>query len=107
MDQELILFTIIGMALVTYIPRMLPIIALTDRSLPDIVIIWLNYIPPAILAALLIPSIMLSDGEINLGGSNVFLWASIPTIAVAAKTKNLYAPVIVGMLLVVIFRMIF
>ena len=107
MDQEIIFYAIVGMALVTYLPRVLPILVLTNRSLPDFVISWLSYVPAAVLAALLIPSILLQNGNIEFGFKNIFLWASIPTLAMAAKTKNLYVPVILGMLLVIIFRLVF
>ena len=107
MDQKIILFSIIGMAIVTYVPRVLPIVLLSNRKLPEVVINWLSYVPPAVLAALLIPSLLLREGAIDLGFSNLFLWVSIPTFAIAAKTKNLYVPVIFGMLLVIICRLIF
>lgn len=52
MDQDLIFMTIVGMALVTYLPRALPILFMSSRTLPRLLEVWLSYIPPAVLAAL-------------------------------------------------------
>ncbi len=106
MDQELILLIIFGMGLVTYLPRLLPLLALTGVKLPKWVISWLGYVPPAVLSALLLPSILLQDGHLSLGLDNLFLWAALPTMGVAVLTKSLFPPVIIGMLIVIIGRLL-
>lgn len=106
MDQELILLIIFGMGLVTYLPRLLPLLALTGVKLPKWVISWLGYVPPAVLSALLLPSILLQDDQLSLGLDNLFLWAALPTMGVAVLTKSLFPPVIIGMLIVIIGRLL-
>jgi branched-subunit amino acid transport protein len=61
MDQKIILLTIFGMALVTYIPRLVPVSLLSSRSLPPLVIAWLRYIPVAVLSAMLLPSLVVQE----------------------------------------------
>ena len=107
MNQDLILMTILGMAVVTYIPRLLPVLFLSSRSLPPVIAKWLSFVPSAVLAAMLLPSIVLQDGEINLGRNNIFFWAAIPTILLAWKTRNLFATVTFGMVLVAVYRYYF
>lgn len=100
MDQNAILLTMFGMLLVTYIPRVLPVWLFADKSLPPVVIAWLRYVPVAVLAAMLLPALVISDNQIDVSFDNLFFWAAIPTFVVAWKTKSLFASVIVGMLLV-------
>lgn len=53
-----ILLIIIGMALVTYIPRLLPVFIVERFTLPDWVERWLKCVPYAALAALIFPAIL-------------------------------------------------
>lgn len=106
MDQRLIFFTILGMALVTYIPRLFPLLMLSSMSLPPVAIAWLRYVPVAVLAAMLFPSILVNDGQINLVNNNLFLLAALPTLIVAWKTRSLFGSVVIGMALVAAGRYI-
>ena len=105
MDQDLILITIAGMALVTYLPRLLPVMLMSSRALPRLLEVWLSYIPPAVLAALVAPSLLLDQEQNNLAIDNIFLWASVPTVLIAWKTKNLFLSVFSGMAIVAVARL--
>jgi len=104
MDQKAIFLTILGMALVTYIPRLLPVWLLSSKSLPKVVVAWLRYVPVAVLAAMLLPAIIVQNDRLDLSLSNLFLLAAIPTLLVAWKTKSLFGSVIVGAVIVAIAR---
>lgn len=104
MDQDTITLTILGMTFVTYLPRLLPVLLLSSRSLPRLVGAWLRLVPMAVLAALVAPSLMIRDGRIALQGDNLFLWASLPTLLIAWRTKNLFISVVLGMLIVALAR---
>ena len=106
MDQKTIFLTILGMGLVTYLPRLLPVWVLSSRNLPEVVVDWLRYVPPAVLAALLIPSLLLKETTLDISTDNLFLIAAIPTFFVAWKTRSLFASVVTGMVLVAIGRLI-
>lgn len=54
---------VVGMALVTYIPRLLPFIFTTDKPYPNKVRQFLSYLPFAILGALIFPGILSSTGD--------------------------------------------
>jgi len=105
MDEKLILMTIMGMAVVTYLPRVLPLFVLSGKKLPEWMISWLGFVPPAVLAAMLLPAIVLKEGKLNLSMDNLFLWAALPTFAAAVLTKNLFIPVVVGMLVLILARL--
>jgi branched-subunit amino acid transport protein len=98
--------TILGMAVVTYLPRLLPLWLFTARPLPRLVVTWLRYVPVAILAAMLFPALLVTDDGVALGPDNVYLWAAVPTLAVAWKTRSLFGAVIAGMAVVALVRWI-
>jgi len=104
MEDNTILLIIIGMAVVTYLPRLIPLLALAGKKLPEPLAAWLRHVPPAVLAALLIPSILVQDEQITLGMDNLFFWAAIPTFIVAVLSKSLFLPVLIGMLVVILGR---
>lgn len=104
MDEKIVFLTILGMAGVTYLPRLFPLLVLSGKKLPEGVVSWLSYVPAAVLAAMLAPAILLSDGKIALGFENLFFWAALPTFVAAIFTKSLFVPVVVGMIVVILGR---
>ena len=103
------LLLILGMAAVTYIPRLLPLWLLSSKSLHPAFMRWLEMVPPAVLAALLAPSLFLQK---NAGGAeklffstdNLFLLAALPTFLVAYTTKSFFGTVAAGMAAVALLR---
>lgn len=105
MDQSTVFLTIMGMLLVTYLPRLLPVWLLATRKLPEVVITWLRYVPAAVLAAMLFPAILLQGQKLYLRPENLYLLAFFPTLLVAWKTKSLFGAVVAGMALVALGRL--
>ena len=101
-----ILFTLIGMMLVTYLPRLLPAWFLRGRKLHPFLEAWLKYVPVAVLAALLLPSLLVENGNLKLEWSNLYLWAALPSGFTAWKTRNMFATILVGMIVVALVRLI-
>ena len=104
MDQGLILLTMVGMGLVTYLPRLLPILLLSGRTLKPLIVAWLRLVPPAVLSAMLLPSLLVPGKEVDLGFDNIFFWTALIAFPVAWKSKSLFATVLVGMGLVALAR---
>ena len=96
-SDTLVFIIILGMAAVTYLPRLLPVWALSSRELPPVVIRWLSFVPAAILSALLAPALLVQDGGIALNMNNLPLLAAVPTFLVAWRTKSFFGTVAVGM----------
>jgi branched-subunit amino acid transport protein len=92
------------MALVTYLPRLLPAWFLRNRKLPRFLVAWLKYVPVAVLSALLVPSLLVQDQQLNLHLDNLYLWAAIPAIGIAWWKKSLFGTVVCGMLVVALAR---
>jgi len=94
------------MALVTVLPRILPVWILAGIKFPKPVVIWLKYVPVAVLSALLAPELLLRHNQFDLSSSNHFFWISIPTFIVAIMTNNLFITIIFGMGTLALLRFI-
>ncbi len=105
MNDQMVLLTMVCMGLVTYLPRLLPAWFLRGRTLHPFIEAWLKYVPVAVLAALLLPSLLISEGQLNLAWNNLYLWAAIPAGVTAWKTRSMFATVLVGMAVVAIVRL--
>ena len=92
------------MAVVTYLPRLLPTLFLSGRNLRPVIAAWLRLVPPAVLAAMLAPSLLVRDNHVDLGFGNLFFWAALVAFPLAWKSKSLFATVVVGMGLVALGR---
>jgi branched-subunit amino acid transport protein len=92
-----IILTVFGMAAVTFLPRFLPMAFLARRPLPETMKRALDYMPTAILSAIVFP-ILFSDGG---GGSGIHLpslAAGIPVFIFAWRWRSLWGSVFLGML---------
>lgn len=104
------LFIIFGMAIITAIPRVLPLLFLSSRGIPGPVMRVLEMIPPSVLAALLAQEILLThtngQTELFLSLDNIFLLALIPTAIVGLFFKNFFITVVIGIASVALLRLI-
>ena len=99
MTQSEYLLLVVGMGLVTYIPRWFPIFFFSQRDLPQWFTEWLDLIPVAILSALVLPELLTSGAPRHLDLFRPHLWVALPTFLFAWKTRSLGGTVIIGMLL--------
>lgn len=103
-----LLLCIIGMCLVTLIPRVAPVTLLAGRALPPLLERWLSFVPVSVLAALVAPELLLTEGKLNLGADNLFLIATVPTLLICwYKKGSLFGALAVGMGTVALIRHIF
>jgi branched-subunit amino acid transport protein len=95
------LLIVAGMALVTYATRYTMIVALgsgpvleNDETGPSLFRRWLRYVPPAVLAALIVPPVLAPEGRIELG---IPVWATIVGALVAWRTRSALWTILSGM----------
>ena len=80
-----LLLCILGMALVTLIPRVMPVTLLAGRELPPLLTRWLSFVPVSVLAALV------AGGGLLAGGSFYMLsYALRPDAVMAEKNASSY-----------------
>ena len=86
---------IIGMGLVTYFPRLIPLIALNDRKIKKNIREFLHFIPYTSLSILIVRGIITADSDVKL--------ATILGVAIAGilsyKKGNLVLSVLAGIVL--------
>ena len=99
MSQNEYILMLLGMGLVTYLPRWLPIFLLARRNLPEVVINWLDLIPVSLLSALLMPELLTSGAPRAFNPLRPEFLVAVPTFILAFKTKSLVWTVICGMTL--------
>jgi len=97
--QTKVVWVILGMGLVTYVPRWFPLIFLSRSNLPQWLVDWLDLIPAAILSALLVPELITKGSPRHMSLWQPELWVAFPTFIFALKTKSLGGTVLIGMAL--------
>ena len=60
MSKQEVLITILLMGVVTYLPRLLPMLLLSNKELPRWFGVWLKYVPTAIFGSLIFSEIFAS-----------------------------------------------
>ena len=97
----------LGMALVTYLPRALPLIALSRLALPPALLRWLSFVPVAVLSALLAQEVLVTGGKPALPPAHPELLAVLPAFVVAVVTRSLMVTVAAGILAMALLRLVF
>lgn len=89
------LLVIIGCALVTILPRVIPFVIVRGVRLPAGLLRWLSYIPICLLSALIAQSVIRPDDpSAPIDWSQLVMLA--PTALVAWLTRGLLATVLTG-----------
>lgn len=72
-----VMWIVIGMMVVTYIPRLLPFLLISGKELPPKVSQFLNYVPYATLGALIIPGAISAIPDLPLAAGAGLLFAAV------------------------------
>lgn len=89
---------VLACALVTAVPRVLPLVLLSRFSLPRWLLDWLGFVPVAVLAALTAFEVLMPGGK-GLALHVPSLAGIAAAFAVAAVSRNLLATVAAGVAL--------
>lgn len=100
MSKEMLIL-IIGMGVVTYIPRMLPFVLLKEKELPSFLQAVLKNVPYATLGALIFPGILLMNDLIWFG-----IIGAITAFIVAILGANIIIVVLSSIIVLSIFSSI-
>lgn len=102
-----IVLVFLGMGLVTYLPRWLPVFFLARQPMPQWFVEWLDLIPAAILSALIFGDLFISPEPTRFVPLHAKSVVAIPTFLFALKTKSLGGTVVLGMFLFWLAEMLF
>ncbi len=74
------------------------ILALVSRlSLPPAVLDAPKFIPLAVLTAIVVPAVLMPDGQVDIGLDNAYLIAGVAAALIFWRTKNLLLTIVLGM----------
>lgn len=92
------LFLIAGMVLVTF-PIRYTMFAMSERvEFPKPLARSLRYVPPAVLAAIVVPAVLIPTGSsVNLSYTNARLIGAIAAFIVGWFSQNLLLTIVLGM----------
>lgn len=99
-----VLLIVLGSALVTLVPRVLPLVVLSRLDLPGWMKAWLAYVPVSILAALLASELFLQGSRLAPLAGNLSLAAIIPAIALAWAYRSIIGSVLAGVAAMALLR---
>ncbi len=97
---------ILAMAIVTYVPRLVPVGFLAGKKMPEWFVNWLRFVPISVLSAMLVLDLVWKDEHVSLGPSNLMIPASVVGFLVAVRTKNMFSTVLAGMGALAILRLV-
>ncbi len=89
--------TIIASGGVTYALRLSFIVLLGRVVLPEVLRRGLRFVPPAVLAAIILPELVLRQGHLDLAPANPRLLAGLLAGVIAWRTRNVLLTIGVGM----------
>ena len=99
---------IIGMALVTYIPRALPIVLFANQEISSNVKKWLTYIPGSVFAALVFSDVFFWENSMSFSAwTNRKIIPSVIVLFVALRTKSLMWSIVTGVLSLAVMLYVF
>lgn len=88
---------ILGVAMVTFLLRASFIVFADPHRFPQGFRQALKYVPPAVLAGLVMPGLLLREGALDLSPENPRWIAGLVAIAAAARARNTFAAIASGM----------
>lgn len=98
MTEPQLWLIVLGGMLTTYLIRLSFVALVPPDRLPLLFRRGLNYIPPAVLAAILLPELTLTDGALDLSLSNPRLIAGALAALAAWRLRNTWLTIAVGMI---------
>lgn len=88
---------IAGVALTTFLLRASFIVFADPQRFPPAFRRALAYVPPAVLAAIVAPGLLLAQGTLDFTLANARLPAGLLAMAVAVRVRHPLAPIAVGL----------
>ncbi|MDR3514616.1 MAG: AzlD domain-containing protein [Azospirillaceae bacterium] len=96
---------IVGMAVVTLAVKAAFFVLGRGVVFPDWLSLGLGFVPVAVLAAIIVPGVLMPHGHgVELTGRNAYLVAAVTAIGVAAVSRRQLPTIVTGMVTFVAWR---
>ncbi|MDH2433309.1 AzlD domain-containing protein [Pokkaliibacter sp. MBI-7] len=107
MNDLTLLWLILAMMAVTFVPRYLPFALAHRFQLPPLLQRTLGYVPVAVLTAIVVQTTLVRDQQIHTDWQNPTLWAAVVAGLMAWRGVSLLLTVCGGMLVYGVLRWLF
>lgn len=88
---------IAGVSVSTFLLRASFIVFVDPHRFPHWFRQALKFVPPAVLAAIVAPGLLMPEGRLDLSIGNPHLLAGLVAIAATLRVRNAFAPIATGM----------
>ncbi|MEN9222523.1 MAG: AzlD domain-containing protein [Thermostichus sp. BF3_bins_97] len=95
MHEEWLL--ILGMALITFTIRYLPLALGEQMELPPALVKALRYVPPTVLTAIVVPEVLIPGGEWDPAATWPRWLGALVALGISWRTQNLLLTILLGM----------
>ncbi|MFQ3583816.1 MAG: AzlD domain-containing protein [Cyanobacteriota bacterium] len=96
--MELEWLLILGMALITFTIRYLPLALGEKVELPPTWVRALRYVPPTVLMAIVVPEVLIPGGEWDPLSAWPRWLGALVALAVSWRSRNLFLTIVLGMM---------
>lgn len=103
MNDWLLIFL---MATATYLPRYLPFALAGKVSMPPMLERALDYVPIAVLTAIIAQAAIIQDGHLDISLENHHALAALAAFVVALAWRNLFLTIAVGLVSFSLLRLL-
>ena len=98
---------ILGMMVLTFVPRYLPIALAGKFHIHPLLGRALEFVPIAVLTAIIAQTSLVHDGKIDITLSNPYLYGLIAAIVTAMITRHTFKTIVVGLLVYAVAYVLF
>jgi len=105
MSSPALWLAIVAMGLITYGLRVSMIILFGRVAMPEVLRRALRFVPPAVLAAIVLPELLIPGGRFALPPDNARLVAGVVAAGVAWWTRNVFLTIGTGMALLWVLQL--
>ncbi len=96
MSWDYIWSVILGMAVLNYVLKWLPLAVLTRVNIGPFFRRWLSFIPVSVISCIVMSEVVIPSGNWLIPWKNPFLYAALPTGFAYYKTRSYVVAILIG-----------
>ncbi len=97
---------VFAMALVTFLPRYLPMAFANKLKLSPLLLRALEFVPIAVLSVIIAQASFYRGGELDVGFSNLHLLAATGAVITGIVTRQMFSTIVAGLLVFSMLKLI-
>ena len=96
---------IVAMTALTFLPRYIPLALAGKIHIPPLLVQALEFVPIAVLTAIIVQVSLVREGEVMLSTENHYLIASVLAFVTALVSRHLMLTIVVGLVVFSVCRL--